>query len=248
LTVPRRIDGVPHEKVWGSHDLSPLFPPAERKIGEIWFPAGPLLIKFLFTTENLSVQVHPADEDGLAGKTEMWHILRADAGAKIALGFREPVTRARLVEAARSGEIMTLLNWIPVRAGETYFTPAHTVHAIGAGIALCEIQQNSDITYRLYDYGRPREMHLEEGSRVADLGTHPGACELPVRSPHFHTEAAGWNGPSEYSAAEDHFLIVIEGEGEWDAGPVRAGEVWRVPAGTRATLGRVRCLRTWPPG
>ena len=77
------------------------------------------------------------------GKTEMWHILRAEPGAEIALGFREPITRERLGESARSGEIEQLLRWIPVQPGETYFTPAHTVHAIGGGLVLCEIQQIS---------------------------------------------------------------------------------------------------------
>src|SRR5262249_46670605 len=147
-----------------------------RKIGEVWFstPELPILVKFLFTTENLSVQVHPSGECGV-GKTEMWHILRAAEGASIALGFRDTVTPAWARAAAESGEILEMLRWYPVRAGETYFTPAGTVHAIGAGIALCEIQQHSDITYRLYDYGRPRELHLEEGLAVSDFGTHPGA-------------------------------------------------------------------------
>ncbi len=252
MTAIRRIEGTPYEKVWGSHDLSPLFPPSERKIGEVWFAADPLLIKFLFTTENLSVQVHPADENGVQGKTEMWHILRAERGAMIALGFREPVTRERLVEAAKSGGIMALLNWIPVRAGETYFTPAHTVHAIGAGIALCEIQQNSDITYRLYDYGRAREMHLEEGSRVADLGVHPGECGLPVRCEYFETEAVElgggeFGGDAAYGSAHDHFLIVLEGCGELGGEAFAAGEVWQVAAGKHRATGRARCLRTWAP-
>src|SRR5208283_5125887 len=110
---------------------------------------------------------------------------------------REPITRERLMEATRSGEIERLLNWIEVKPGETYFTPAHTVHAIGAGIVLCEIQQNSDVTYRLWDYGRPRPIHVEQAVPIADLGVHPGAVrpiamadgrEELVRSPHFVTE------------------------------------------------------------
>src|SRR5581483_12008505 len=117
-----------------------------------------------------------------------WHILEAEPGASIALGFREPITRQRLWEASHSGEIEQLLNWIPVRAGETYFTPSHTVHAIGAGIVLLEIQQNSDVTYRLWDYGRPRELHLEKAAPIADLGVHPGAVpDGLVSSRHFVT-------------------------------------------------------------
>src|ERR1035438_7886254 len=115
------------------------------------------------------------------GKTEMWHILEAAPGATIAMGFREPITRERLWEATRTGEVEHLLRWAPVEAGETYLIPAHTVHAIGAGIVLCEIQQNSDVTYRLWDYGRPREIHVEKAVPICDLGVHPGASRaVPV--------------------------------------------------------------------
>ena len=97
------------------------------------------------------------------------------------MGFREPLTRERLWEATRTGEVEHLLHWVPVKAGETYFIPAHTVHAIGAGIVLCEIQQNSDVTYRLWDYGRPREIHVEKAVPISDLGPHPGASRgVPV--------------------------------------------------------------------
>src|SRR5438128_9591375 len=169
-----RLTPVLHEKVWGRTRLAPWFPDSDRPIGEARYGVEgrdlPLLVKLLFTSEKLSLQLHPDDgEDGPRGKTEMWHILEAEPGATIALGFREPITRERLVESARSGEIERLVNWIPVQPGETYFTPAHTVHAIGAGIVLCEIQQNSDVTYRLYDYGRPRELHLEKAAAISDL-------------------------------------------------------------------------------
>ena len=135
-----RLQPSLREKVWGRTQLSPWFPDSAEKIGEAWYLTGrelPLLVKLIFTSERLSVQVHPDDgEDGPRGKTEMWHILAADPGATIALGFREPITRERLREATLSGEIEHLVNWVPVKAGETYFTPAHTVHAIGAGIVL----------------------------------------------------------------------------------------------------------------
>ena len=147
-------------KVWGSTQSGALVPERAEKIGEVWFeglPDLPLLIKFLFTTEPLSVQVHPE------GKTEMWHILAAEPGAKIAAGFREPITEQRLRESAISGEIENLLEWFEARPGDTFFIPAGTVHAIGAGLTLCEIQQWSDVTYRLFDYGRPRELHLDAG-------------------------------------------------------------------------------------
>ena len=97
------------------------------------------------------------------GKTEAWYGVAAEPNADIAVGFKEKITARRMEEAARSGEIETLLDWRPVKAGDAVFVPAGTVHAIGAGVTICEIQQNSDITYRLYDYGRPRELHLEHG-------------------------------------------------------------------------------------
>src|SRR5690242_5583338 len=188
-----RLQPSLREKVWGKTRLSPWFADSDKPIGEAWFLTDrelPLLVKLLFTSEKLSVQVHPDDgEDGPLGKTEMWHILEAEADASIALGSRKPITRKRLLESTKTGDIEKLLNWIPVAPGETYFTPAHTVHAIGAGIVLCEIQQNSDVTYRLYDYGRPRELHLEAAAPICDLGVHPGrTADGVVRSKHFVTE------------------------------------------------------------
>ena len=123
---PVRLTPSLREKVWGRTRLAPWFSDSERKIGEVWYVAKhelPLLVKLIFTSERLSVQVHPDDgEDGLLGKSEMWHILDAEPGAAIALGFRERIARERLREAARTGELEQLLNWIPVKAGDTYYT------------------------------------------------------------------------------------------------------------------------------
>ena len=171
---PRRIEPRFLEKIWGSTRLEPWFRNRDQKIGEVCFDADPLLIKFIFTAEKLSVQVHPADDyarlhHNSRGKTEMWHILAAEPGAQIAAGFRRPITSDELDAAARSGEIENLLQWFDARPGDTFFIPAGTVHAIGAGLTLCEIQQHSDITYRLYDYGRPRELHLDRAIAVSDL-------------------------------------------------------------------------------
>ena len=244
MVKPVRLTPSPREKVWGRTRLSPWFPDADRRIGEVWYLAEqelPLLVKLLFTSERLSVQVHPDDgEDGPRGKTEMWHILEAEPGASIALGFREPITRERLLDSTRTGEIEQLLRWIPVKAGETYFTPAHTVHAIGGGIVLCEIQQNSDVTYRLWDYGRPRELHVAQAVAVSDLGVHPGAARPEaigqgrkrlVRSNHFVTEAVRLTAGGEYqpSAERCHLWICLEGRGWIGGEEVRLGEVWQLP-------------------
>lgn len=251
------------EKVWGRQRLSPWFPDSPVPIGEAWYLADrelPLLVKWLFTSERLSIQVHPGDgEDGPRGKTEMWHILEAEPGAAIALGFREPIARESLLEATRTGELERLVKWIPVKTGETYFVPAHTVHAIGGGIVLCEIQQNSDVTYRLWDYGRPREIHVEKAAPIADLGVHPGAVrpkavapgrdEL-VRSNHFVTELVRMRaGDRLVSAAENcHLWICIEGYGTIGEAEFRAGEVWLLQ-GPEAVIVRLdsQFLRTWTP-
>lgn len=234
---PTRLNATFHEKVWGSTDLEPLFPKSTKKIGEVWFGAEanpPVLVKFIHTTENLSVQVHPE------GKTEMWYILHAEPGARIALGFQEPISRERLRVAAASGEIEKLLRWFPVKAGETYLSRARTVHAIGAGIALCEIQQNYLVTYRLYDYGRPRELHIDAAVAVADLGKHPGPAQPAefkerqrlVSCEYFETDLLEIKGPAHPIPTDDSaFLVFLEGSGSLAGEAFQAGEVWLLPAG-----------------
>jgi mannose-6-phosphate isomerase len=253
---PVRLEPSFREKIWGSTVLAPWFPDRDRRIGEVWFPAEEILVKFIFTTARLSVQVHPP------GKTEMWHILRAGPGAGIALGFRRPITAERLRAAALSGEIEQLLKWFPVSAGDTFFTPPGTVHAIGGDIAFCEIQQNYPVTYRLYDYGRGRELHLDKAVEVARLGPHPGKStpeELPeggqllASCRHFVTEALLYTAPVDCQPDSEryHLLIVTEGKGSIAGEPFAAGQLWRVPASGQPFLlapdGAVKMLRTYLP-
>lgn len=169
------------EKVWGRDHLSaPFSAPDGQRIGEIWFePAEPcenLLAKYLFTSEKLSVQVHPSDAqapDGQSGKEECWLVLDAEPDAVLAIGFKEAISAATMRSAALDGSIEHLLEWHPAKRGDFFYLPAGTVHAIGPGLSLAEIQQNSDITYRLFDYGRPRELHLDAAIAVADCTSHP---------------------------------------------------------------------------
>lgn len=167
------------EKPWGMDVLpAPFVAPEGKRIGEIWFEpptALPeLLVKYIFSSEALSVQVHPSDMQTLAkgvgrqGKEECWLIVAAEPGAKLGIGFDRAITQDEMRAAARDGSIEQLMTWHTVRPGDFFYIPANTVHAIGAGVSLIEVQQNSDITYRLYDYGRPRELHLEESVAVAD--------------------------------------------------------------------------------
>lgn len=166
------------EKPWGKDALpAPFVAPAGQRIGEVWFEPPEalrqLLVKYIFTSEKLSVQVHPNDaqtiEAGLGkqGKEECWLVVAADAGASLGIGFNQPVSSRDMRMAATDGTIEALMTWFPVRPGDFFYIPAGTVHAIGAGVGLIEVQQNSDITYRLYDYGRPRPLHLNEGMGVA---------------------------------------------------------------------------------
>jgi mannose-6-phosphate isomerase len=139
----------------------------------------PLLIKFLFSREKLSVQVHPDDEAarrvGLpCGKTECWYVLAADPGAQVALGLKPGVTREQLARAIQEVRAEELLNWVSIYPGEMIYVDAGTVHTIGPGSILVETQQNSDTTYRLYDYGRPREIHVEQALAATKERTRAG--------------------------------------------------------------------------
>ena len=248
------------EKVWGATDLLPWFPSTEKNIGEVWFDADlPLLVKFVFTSERLSVQVHPDDAFAAAhenslGKTEMWYVLRADPGARLAIGFREAITPQRLRESALNGEIEQLLNWMEVQAGDAFFIPAGTVHAIGGGLALCEVQQQSDITYRLYDYGRPRELHLEKALQVANRDASDiRSVMLPIDCQYFHTELARTSSSLLYKPERGRFHIVIfvSGTGTIANQNFREGEAWLIPAGCAPFSiepeDPVKFLRTWVP-
>jgi mannose-6-phosphate isomerase len=236
-----------YEKVWGSTRLSPWFPDSDRKIGEVWFRHEtelPLLMKLLFTSDRLSVQVHPGDEyagrhENSAGKTEVWHVLRADEGAPgVAVGLTEAVSPDKLRALALSGEIEQYLNWMAVGPGDTVFIPAGTIHAIGPGVVLCEIQQYSDVTYRLYDYGRPRELHVDRSVDVAVAGPYQPPAEAPAgflaHCEYFAVEELRVEDIIEFTPRAHRFevLIALEGTGVLGAHPFRFGEAWHVAPGT----------------
>ena len=178
-------------KPWGRSVLpAPFTAHPGEKIGEIWFEPPPqlpsLLVKYIFTSEKLSVQVHPDDDQarasghGANGKEECWLVIDAEPGAALGIGFRETVSPEQIRSAALDGSIENLLVWHPVRAGDFFYIPANTVHAIGTGVSLIEVQQNADITYRLYDYGRPRELHLDAGVAVARGEPHDPALRRHI--------------------------------------------------------------------
>lgn len=227
------------EKVWGRRRLGLGFgdvPEGEEPVGEIWFEAPPgapdeLLVKYLFTSEKLSVQVHPDDAQARErghrrGKEECWLVLDADPDATIGIGLVEPLSRDTLRAAATDGSIEALLDWRRVAAGDVFYLSAGTVHAIGAGVTLVEIQQNVDLTYRLYDYGRPRELHLDDAVAVAR--------PEPWRSPSPPRAA----GPGRTVVAEGRRFVIERREGRIDGRLVPAGRpCWLVPLSGEGALG-----------
>lgn len=143
----------------------------------------PILIKLIDSKDNLSIQVHPDDNyaashNGGYGKNEMWYIVEADTDAFIYLGFKENVTQAVVRKAIADGNLTDYLNQISVKAGEHYYIPSGTIHAIGAGCVICEVQQSSNLTYRVYDYGRldsngnARQLHIEDGLAVMNMSKY----------------------------------------------------------------------------
>ncbi|MBX7458295.1 class I mannose-6-phosphate isomerase [Qipengyuania sp. 1NDH17] len=174
-------------KPWGRRDLpAPFASPCGDAVGEIWFDTPALLrdilTKYLFTAEQLSVQVHPLAEHCPvgAGKDECWLVTQAAPGARLAIGFRQEVAREDIRSAALDGSIEGMLDWREVQVDDFLYVPSGTVHAIGPGLTLVEVQQNTDVTFRLYDYGRPRELHLDEAMRSVRPGPHPAGLGRKV--------------------------------------------------------------------
>jgi len=221
---------TPHllNKPWGRHDLPPPFVATGERIGEIWFvpPAGEeqkLLVKYILTGEKLSVQVHPDDAQGCArglpgGKTEWWYILDAEPGARLGIGTTRPLSDEELRAAALDNSIEGLIDWKAVNKGDTFFVPAGTIHAIGGGISLVEIQQNVDVTYRLYDYGRPRELHLDDGVAVSTARPYPPELTRKASGAGIETLVEG-----------DPFTVVASDDLATTRAHLAGRELWVVP-------------------
>jgi mannose-6-phosphate isomerase len=167
------------EKPWGRTELPPIFgTTAGKRIGEVRFigaPDLPIVAKYLFTAEKLSIQVHPDDQQARIrgyprGKSECWYILDAQSHSKIGLGLKQELSRQELRDAALDGSIDLLIDWRPVKAGDFVNVAPGTIHAVGGGISLVEFHCNSDATFRLYDYGRPRPLHVADAVAVAKPG------------------------------------------------------------------------------
>lgn len=239
----------------------------------------PLLIKLLDCNDDLSVQVHPTDTyeglpGGELGKTEMWYILDAKPGATIVYGLKDGVDRAAMEAAIKEGRIMDTLQVVPVEAGDAFYIPAGTVHALCSGVVVAEIQQNSDTTYRLYDYDRPgldgklRELHIEDSlnviayegagaQRMKTDGAALGEWLTIASSPYFVVEKGLVDGPLSLATAPESFVIVVIANGEgtisWGEDSqqlaLRSGQCLLLPAslGGYALDGRMTVLRSMVP-
>jgi mannose-6-phosphate isomerase len=237
-------------KPWGVDDLSPWSTALshDKAIGEIRYErpdtvaADPsLLLKLLFTSQPLSIQVHPDDKFahsmGLPnGKTEAWYVLSASPEAKVALGLKLRLTPQQLSKAIDDGSLSELIAWHPVAANDVISVAAGTIHAIGAGLVIAEIQQRSDVTFRLFDYGRQRELHVEDAVAVAVAG--PVECwarsseltaerQLLVSNPHFVFERINLapNSSWRMEAERETWLLVLRGSAAAGAFEIATGDV-----------------------
>lgn len=255
----RRLTTKRVEKPWGRHDLWPGFgdvPQGGDPVGEVWFeaPGDPeLLVKYLFTSQKLSIQVHPDDAYAQAhgyprGKDEAWLILAADSQATIAIGTLAPMTSEELRASALDGTIEDKMDWKAVKAGDTFYSAAGTVHAIGPGLTVIEIQQNVDLTYRLYDYGSDRELHLDDGVAVSKavpfVAAHVVRDIAPGRTllgdgPAFVMERWTHPGTGTLRPADKRpiWLVPVSGGGTIDGDTLEAGGVWLVDDAAELTLG-----------
>lgn len=221
----------------------------------------PLLVKFIDANEDLSIQVHPNDElaekrHHSKGKTEMWYVIEADAGSTLIAGFNQPLDKEKYLEKFNSGHLTDILNKEQVEAGDVFFLPAGRVHTIGKGLLIAEIQQTSDITYRIYDFdrvddkGNKRELHVEEALDAIDYKQYPeyktnythkqNEVVKLVECPYFTTNILGYTENTERSySAFDSFVIhvCVEGAYELHLGheklAVKMGDCVLIPASVK---------------
>ncbi len=221
----------------------------------------PVLIKYIDAKQNLSVQVHPSDEfarrvEGDNGKTEMWYIVQAEKNAGIYCGFSRDTTREEFLSKVQNGTVEELLNFIPVKAGDCFLIEAGTVHAIGAGCVICEIQQSSNVTYRVYDYNRKdangnlRPLHVEKAVQVINFSrfenhTNSGAISdmvggkqrLLTKCAYFRCRELLLDG-TYFERAEHSFraLNILDGEGKLNGKSFKKGDSFLVPCGESLTV------------
>jgi mannose-6-phosphate isomerase len=239
------------DKPWGRRGIDARFGvDPGRQVGEIWFepPAGhdlDVMAKYLFTTERLSIQVHPDDatakERGYPrGKDECWIVLDVANDAELGIGTVRKASADEVMKSALDGSIVDLIDWKRPSKGDFIYNPAGTIHALGPGLTVLEIQQAVDLTYRLFDYGRPRELHLDEAATVVEARPHSNPLDtrvgdqsrLLVDGPHFGVAWCVGEPPDLPQDMHDVQLLPIDAP----VGIVNAGECALVDEGAARTL------------
>ena len=235
----------------------------EKDLGENAkaFAFFPVLNKFIDAKQDLSVQVHPSDEYALKnensfGKTEMWYIVEAEQGAGIYLGFNRDITKEEYEIAIKEKRLTELLNFYEVKAGECYFIPSGTIHAIGKGCLIYEIQQNSNLTYRVYDYGRKdkngneRELHIEKALKVTNLNKFKPITfdDCLGKCAYFTVKKKIVKGEISLETDEKSFACItcVQGQGEIDGQVIQTGDSYFIPAnyGTFTLHGDMEIIQT----
>lgn len=216
------------------------------------FPYFPLLIKLIDAKENLSIQVHPSDDYALKyeqsfGKSEMWHIISADEGSGLYVGLNKDYSKEEIEKALKEGTILECLNFYKVKPGDTFVINPGTIHAIGAGVRLIEIQQNSNLTYRLYDYnrvdkdGHPRELHIKKALDVIDYKQYKvvkTGDELLADNKYFTVKEVNFDKELEIAANERAFIsfTFLEGEGLVNDIPYSKYDTFFLPFGKKCLI------------
>lgn len=233
-----------------------------------WFP---LLVKLINAKDKLSVQVHPDDKygkevEGEMGKTEVWYVVEAFEGANLVVGTKE-CTKEQFKKAIETGEFSDIMNKVYVKKGDVYFVKSGLVHAIGEGVVIAEIQQNSDTTYRVFDYNRGRELHIEKALDVTDLSLRGekskglkvqenGYCKTYYcLCEHFALELYDVENSFRESSSKERFYIftAVEGEGEilsnGEAVKINKGDSFMIPAslGEYEIRGKIKLLKSYVP-
>ena len=239
------------DKPWGKRGIDPRFhADAQRQVGEIWFepPADrtlDVMAKYLFTTERLSIQVHPDDVTARQrgyprGKDECWIVLDVGENAELGIGTVRDFPADDVMAAARDGSIVDMIDWRKPAKGDFIYNPAGTIHALGPGLTVLEIQQAVDLTYRLYDYGRPRELHLAEASAVVRAKPHDHPLDtrvgdqsrVLVGGPHFGVAWCAGASPELPPLMHDVQLLPID----TPVGRLKPGECALIDSGAARSL------------
>lgn len=249
MTIERaRATAVP--KPWGVIDLRPWSSEGDQglAIGELWYerpeevaPEPSLLLKLIFTSQPLSIQVHPDDDYarsiGLArGKSEAWYVVSAPPDGKVGLGLMSALTAPQLLAAVHDGSVIDQIHWRNVSPHDVVVVPSRTIHAIGAGLVIAEIQQRADATFRMFDFDRGRPLHLEHALAVAELG--PAIDQIPTASPskervvlavnrHFAFERVTLPARSDWlvEAERETWLLILQGAADVDLFALAPGDV-----------------------